>query len=54
MLLRIKDQGTYGRVNDAAPWDYGTIKNASEMRTSLRSANESKRVREKLRAAEIA
>jgi len=54
MLLRIKDDGTYGRVNETTPWNYGTDKNAWEMRTSLRLAHESERVREKLRPAEIA
>jgi hypothetical protein len=54
MLLRIKNQGTYGRVNDTTPWNYGTAKNAWSVRRSVRLAHESERVGEKFRAAEIA
>ena len=54
MLLRIKDEGTYGRVNDMAPWNYGATKNAWAMRMSVRLAHEAERVGEEFRPAEIA
>ena len=54
MLLRIKTQGTYGRVNGSAPWNYGAVKYAWEARFGLRLAHEFEGIGEKFRSAEIA